>query len=148
MKGNEEKEPKSYIQIPTKSLVLFMAGAFIAGRISKRRPVYNTEGGGHTYSIGSNEVTIWCQFRSDANKIHDKIEELYYDYGCITLSDLSEILDLSGYPSYTKIGWDDISGFEVRPKFGGYAVTVPKWKNLDSEGEEIEDGPEHRADEE
>lgn len=136
MKGNEEKEMRSYIQMPTKSWVLFMAGAFIAGRLSKRRPVYKTESGGHTYSIGGDGITIWCGRRSDAEKIYDQIEELYFDYGCIYVPDICDILGLSSTWNEAKMGWDDISGFEVKQKFGGYIVNVPKWKNLDMKGDE------------
>lgn len=69
--------------------------------------------------------------RAEAQEVLDRMYDLLQRYEAVSVSDLNELLGLSGQYTDDKWGWLDLRGSDIRRLREGYLLTLPDPEPLD-----------------
>ena len=70
--------------------------------------------------------------RSEAEEVLERMDELVTEYKMVTVSDLYDLVGISGKYTDCKYGWTNLRNVEpVRVRDGGYMLNLPKPRPLD-----------------
>ena len=69
--------------------------------------------------------------RGDAEEVRDRLVDLIIDYGQASVSDLYDLVGITGNFTDDKYGWDDLSSSSISRVRDGYILNLPKTMVLD-----------------
>lgn len=69
--------------------------------------------------------------RGEAEDVLDRLIDLVREYDVATVSDLYELVGITGSFTDEKWGWTDLRGSSVRPIHGGYVLDLPRAGSID-----------------
>jgi hypothetical protein len=69
--------------------------------------------------------------RGEAEEVLDRLSDLVRDYDVATVSDLYELVGITGSFTDEKWGWTDLRGASVRPVREGYLLVLPRTQLID-----------------
>lgn len=70
--------------------------------------------------------------RSEAEEVLERMDELITEYKMVTVSDLYDLVGISGKYTDCKYGWTNLRNVEpIRVRDGGYMLNLPKPRPLD-----------------
>lgn len=86
-----------------------------------------TSKGRATHDFG--EITL--NSRNEGQLILDRLSDLVQEYGSATVSELYDLVGITGSFTDSKWGWYDLRGAEVRRGRGGYVLEMPKTEPIE-----------------
>lgn len=84
-------------------------------------------------STGSHNFRdIILETRGEAEEVLSNLVDIVYDYGSASVSDLYDLVGITGNFTDNKYGWTDLSGCRVnRARGGGFIIDLPRVEKLD-----------------
>ena len=100
--------------------------SYSAGRREERRELSNRNRASHNFD------EIILETRGEAEEVLSHLADLIIDYGQASVSDLYDLVGITGSFTDNKYGWTDLrSASATRARHGGYQLNLPRTVLLD-----------------
>lgn len=96
-----------------------------AGRGDERRAISQRGRATHDFK----EIVL--STRAEAEEVLDRLSDLISDYDVALVSDLYDLVGITGSFTDDKWGWTSLAGSSVQPVRGGYLLNLPRTQSID-----------------